>query len=112
MSIYLPLFLSCSCTSTCGVLRRGGLLLCFDRIHWPKRGSCFGALIIECGTLVRGYVVGLREAARDEYMSLLLVVYSTDICSEATLLMRLVRGRMLMSFLTGERVDIVTPRLT
>ena len=58
--------------------------------------------------MVRGYEVGLQEAARDEYLSLLLVVCSTGILSEATLLMRLVRGRMLMSFLIGERVDMLT----
>ena len=83
-------------------------MLYFDRIHWPIRESCFGALTTECGTLVRGYMVGLREAARDEYLSLPLVVCSTGICSEVTLLMRLVRGRMLISFLIGERVDMLT----
>ena len=57
--------------------------------------------------MVRGYVVGLWEATRDEYLSLLLVVCFTGICSEVTLLMRLVRGQMLMSFSTGERVDIL-----
>ena len=58
--------------------------------------------------MARGYEVGLQEAARDEYLSLLLVVCSTGICSEVTLLTRLVRGQMLMSFSTGERVDILT----
>ena len=57
--------------------------------------------------MVIGYEVGLQEAARDEYLSLLLVVCSTGICSEVTLLMRLVRGQILMSFSTEERVDIL-----
>ena len=92
MSVYLPLFLSCSCMSTCGGLRRSGLLLCFDRIYWPRRGSCSGVLTAGYGTLVRGYEVGPQEAVRGEYPSVLLMVCSTGICSEATLLTRLVRG--------------------
>ena len=40
-------------------------------------------------------------------MSLLLVAHSMLTCSETRLLMRLVRGWMLMSFSIGERVDML-----
>ena len=109
MSVYLPLFLSCSCVLTYGDLKRSGPQPYFDPIHWPRRGPCSGALTAECGISVRGYVVGLQEAVRGEYLSFLLVACSMLTCSEGMPLTRLVRGRMPMSFSTGERVPVLQP---
>ena len=107
MSVYLPCFPSCSCVLTYGDLRRSGLHPCFDQIHWPGRGPCSEVLTAECGISARECMIRLREAARDEYLSFLLVECSMGICSETRLLMRLVRGWTLMSFSTGERVDML-----
>ena len=57
--------------------------------------------------MAREYAVGLQEVVRDEYSFLLPVACSMAICSEMRLLMRPVRGRILMSFSSGERVDML-----
>ena len=92
---------------SCGVLRLSGLLLCSSQDFYLRGEPYFEALIAGSGTLARECAVGLQEAIRDEYSFLLSMACFMVIFSEMRLLMRPVRGRMLMSFSSRERVDML-----